>query len=95
MRANDGDRILIVDDIFDRGMTFRAVLDKVNEEMPYQDVTVKMAALYYKPENNEVDMEPDFHYKVFEPGDWIVLPHELEALSPTELGLKGFKIPKK
>lgn len=93
-RANDGARVLIVDDIFDRGKTFKAVVDKVKEEMPYKDVTVKVAALYYKPENNEVDIEPDFHYKVYESGDWIVLPHELEALSPAELEqIKGFKMP--
>ena len=90
-RVTPGCRILIVDDIFDRGKTFKAVYDRVKTALAEEEaVTIQMAALYYKPENNIVGIEPHFHYKTFGPSDWIVLPHELDELSREELEKKGF-----
>ena len=92
-RMVKGKRLLIVDDIFDRGKTFKAVYKRVLEEIDCDEADVKMAALYYKPENSLVDITPDFHYRTFASSDWIVLPHELEALSREELAAKGFVYP--
>jgi len=89
-RMTSGKRLLIVDDIFDRGKTFKAVYERVLEETGCDKADVKMAALYYKPENTQVDITPDFHFRTFASSDWIVLPHELEALTKDELASKGF-----
>ena len=92
-RMKKGKRLLIVDDIFDRGKTFQAVYNAVLEQTDCNPEDVKTAALYYKPENTQVDMTPDFHYRTYKSDDWIVLPHELEALSREELAAKGFIYP--
>ena len=92
-RMVKGKRLLIVDDIFDRGKTFKAVYDRVLAEIDCDEADVKMAALYYKPENSQVDITPDFHFRTFASSDWIVLPHELDALSREELAAKGFVYP--
>ena len=92
-RMKKGKRLLIVDDIFDRGKTFKAVYDRVIDEVDCHKDDVKIAALYYKPENTQVEMVPDFHYRCFAAADWIVLPHELDALSREELAAKGFIYP--
>jgi hypothetical protein len=95
-RVTPGCRILIVDDIFDRGKTFKAVYNRVKTSLAEEEaVTIQMAALYYKPENNIVSIEPHFHYKTFGSSDWIVLPHELDELSREELEKKGFIWPEK
>lgn len=92
-RAKEGSRILIVDDIFDRGKTCKAVVDAVTAAVGSENSIVKTAVLYFKPDNRVVEMEPDFYYKTFASDDWIVLPHELEGLSPDELKQKGFELP--
>ena len=92
-RMKKGKRLLIVDDIFDRGKTFKAVYDKVVAEVECNPEDVKMAALYYKPENTQVDITPHFHYRKYASQDWLVLPHELDALSKEELAAKGFIFP--
>lgn len=89
-RMTKGKRLLIVDDIFDRGKTFKAVYQRVLEEIDCETTHVKMAALYYKPENTQVDIVPHFYHRTFAASDWIVLPHELEALTEEELAAKGF-----
>lgn len=89
-RMTKGKRLLIVDDIFDRGKTFQAVYDAVLKEIDCDTADVKLAALYYKPENSLVAITPDFHYRTFASSDWIVLPHELDALTDEELAAKGF-----
>ncbi|TYT75618.1 phosphoribosyltransferase [Desulfobotulus mexicanus] len=88
-----GIRILVVDDIFDRGRTFLAVRDAIVAALPYPDVHLSLASLYYKPENTEVCIRPDYFYRIFGPRDWIVLPHELEGLNREEMAQKGFVWP--
>ncbi len=92
-RTREGSRILVVDDIFDRGRTFKAVYDRLVAALPHP-ATVKIAALYYKPENTQVDMVPDYYFRTFKGDDWIVLPHELSELSEAELAAKGFTMPR-
>lgn len=92
-RVKPNDRILIVDDIFDRGKTCKAVVNTVKDALKSVDVSIKTAVLYYKPENSVVDIEPDYYFKTFKSGDWIVLPHELEGLTRQELEHKGFVLP--
>ena len=75
-----GDRVLVVDDVFDTGKTAKAVkarIDAAGAEM-------RMACVYWKPEKNRTDLKPDYFVKDVG-NDWIVFPHEIEGLAPEEL----------
>lgn len=90
--TRNGDRILVVDDIFDRGSTFDAVTETIKKRITRKDFIVYKAAMYYKPHNRQVEMEPDFYHRAYALSDWIVLPHELSHLSEEELSMKGFLV---
>ena len=78
-----GDKVLVVDDVFDTGKTAAAVkaqLDAVGAEM-------RMACVYWKPEKNITPLKPDYFVK--DVGlDWIVFPHEIEGLTKDEIAVK-------
>ncbi|MDH3531397.1 MAG: phosphoribosyltransferase family protein [Gammaproteobacteria bacterium] len=78
------DRLLIVDDVFDTGNTIVAVIDELSSRargnMPED---IRVAVPWYKPARNETEREPD--YFIRETAEWLVFPHELDALSPEEL----------
>ena len=78
------DRILIVDDVFDTGNTIVAVIDELKKRA--RDNTpndIRVAVPWFKPSRNETDIEPD--YFIHETAEWLVFPHELDALTPDEL----------
>lgn len=78
-----GDRVLVVDDVFDTGKTAVAVkksLDAVGAEM-------RMACTYWKPEKNLTDLKPDYFAKDMG-GRWIVFPHEVDGLVDDEVRRK-------
>ena len=78
-----GDKVLVVDDVFDTGKTAAAVkerLDGVGAEM-------RMACVYWKPQKNTTSLKPD--YFVRDVGlDWIVFPHEIDGLTDDEIAEK-------
>ena len=79
-----GDRILVVDDVFDTGKSAKAMkdrLDRIGAEM-------KLAAVYWKSENNTTDLTPDF-YTSDTGGEWIVFPHEIDGLDSEEISAKN------
>lgn len=75
-----GERVLVVDDVFDSGRTAEAVkrrIEAVGAEM-------KIATVYWKRENNETSLSPDFF--VADPGgEWLVFPHEIDGLDAGEI----------
>ena len=78
------DRLLIVDDVFDTGHTISAVIDELRKRA--RDNTpddIRVAVPWYKPSRNETDLVPDYY--IHETAEWLVFPHELDALSPDEL----------
>ena len=78
------DRVLIVDDVFDTGNTIKAVIDELGHRARGNTPEdIRIAVPWYKPERNETDIVPD--YFVRETAEWLVFPHELDALSPEEL----------
>ena len=78
------DRVLIVDDVFDTGNTIKAVLGELkNRARDNTPEDIRIAVPWYKPERNETDIVPD--YFIRETGEWLVFPHELDALDPEEL----------
>ena len=78
------DRALIVDDVFDTGNTFAAVLRELRKRArgnTPQDI--RIAAPWYKPTRNQTDLVPDYY--LHETAEWLVFPHELDALTPEEM----------
>ena len=78
------DRVLIVDDVFDTGNTIVAVIAELTSRA--RDNTaedIRVAVPWYKPSRNETDIVPD--YFIRETAEWLVFPHELDALTPVEL----------
>ncbi len=78
------DRVLIVDDVFDTGHTIAAVIaDLTRRARDNTPEDIRIAVPWYKPSRNETDLEP--HYYLHETAEWLVFPHELDALTPEEL----------
>lgn len=78
------DRLLIVDDVFDTGNTFAAVLaDLKRRARANTPDDIRIAAPWFKPTRNETDLVPD--YFLHETAEWLVFPHELDALTPEEM----------
>ncbi|MDJ0750453.1 MAG: phosphoribosyltransferase family protein [Woeseiaceae bacterium] len=83
-KINYDDRVLIVDDVFDTGNTIKAVIDELTRRA--RDNTpedIRVAVPWFKPGRNETDLTPDYYLRRTE--EWLVFPHELDALSPEEL----------
>ena len=78
-----GDRVLVVDDVFDTGKTAAAV----KRRMEAAGVDMRMACVYWKPGRNTTDLAPDYFVKDVG-DDWIVFPHEIEGLSASEIVCK-------
>lgn len=78
------DRVLIVDDVFDTGNTIKAVTGELAKRargnMPGE---LRIAVPWYKPTRNETDLVPDYYLR--ETTEWLVFPHELDALTPEEM----------
>ena len=78
------DRVLIVDDVFDTGNTIKAVIEELRRRA--RDNTpddIRVAVPWFKPSRNETDLTPDYFLQ--ETDEWLVFPHELDALTPEEL----------
>lgn len=82
--ANWEDGLLIVDDVFDSGCSIKAVIETLHRTMRRNvPRDIRIATPWYKPTNNETDLEPD--YFIHETADWLVFPHELEGLTRQEI----------
>jgi hypothetical protein len=77
-----GDKVLVVDDVFDTGKTAQAITDKL--QYLGVDVEMRLATVYWKPHKNRTALKP--YYYVKDVGsEWIVFPHEMEGLTLEEL----------
>ena len=85
-----GDKILLVDDIFDTGHTLAGVIQTIQKQAQEKNPRIKMATIYYKPSQNKTNMVPDFYLKIVD--QWVVFPHELKDLTKEEIRKKGEKI---
>jgi len=78
------DRVLIVDDVFDTGNTIKAVVNEIRRRARGNTPKeIRVAVPWFKPSRNETDMVPDFYLR--ETAEWLVFPHELDALTPAEM----------
>jgi hypoxanthine phosphoribosyltransferase len=74
--------VLLVDDIFDSGLSMAKVLEEIRG-ICAKPLVIKIATPYYKPANNQTRLQPDFFLQ--STADWLVFPHELQGLSQEEL----------
>lgn len=83
--ADDG--LLIVDDVFDSGLSIEAVISELRRKARRNTPErIKVATTYFKPGNVQVDRAPD--YFVHRTDKWLVFPHELHGLTPDEIRAK-------
>ncbi|MBT8076994.1 MAG: hypoxanthine phosphoribosyltransferase [Gammaproteobacteria bacterium] len=77
------DRVLIVDDVFDTGNTIKAVIEELSRRARGNTPEdIRVAVPWFKPSRNETDLVPDYYLR--ETAEWLVFPHELDALTPEE-----------
>ena len=83
-KLNREDSLLIVDDVFDTGLSIEAVLNyltaRTRRNTP-QDIRV--ATPWFKPGNNKTTRVPD--YWLHETDQWLVFPHELSGLEQSDI----------
>ena len=76
--------LLIVDDVYDTGLSIQAVIEALNRRARRNAPSdIRIATVYFKPGNNRTDRRPD--YFIHETDKWLVFPHELKGLSPEEI----------
>jgi hypoxanthine phosphoribosyltransferase len=82
--ANAEHCLLIVDDVYDTGLSIQAIIDSLQarsrRNTPHD---IRVATVFFKPGNNRTDRKPDFF--VHETDKWLVFPHELNGLEPGEI----------
>jgi hypoxanthine phosphoribosyltransferase len=79
-RANAGDRLLIIDDIFDTGRSVKAIIDQLSRKMRLNvPRDIRVATVLYKPAKSKVDIVPNYYIRTTD--RWVVFPHELEGFA--------------
>jgi hypoxanthine phosphoribosyltransferase len=82
--ANAEHGLLIVDDVFDTGLSIQAIIASLaarsRRNTPHD---IRVATVYFKPGNNRTPRRPDFY--VHETDKWLVFPHELNGLTTEEI----------
>ena len=83
-KANYFHSLLIVDDVHDKGITIKSLVEELSKRSRANTPNnIKVATVYYKPNRNKTNRVPDFY--VHETDKWIVFPHELEGLTAEEI----------
>ena len=77
------DSLLIVDDVYDTGMSINKVITDLKSACKKNTPEIRVATPYFKPTNNKTNKRPDYY--LYETDKWLVFPHELEGLSLKEL----------
>ena len=78
------DAVLIVDDVYETGLSIKAVIDTLNVRARHNaPKNIRIATVYYKPVKNLTDRVPD--YTMHETDKWLIFPHELIGLTRIEI----------
>lgn len=81
---NAEDSLLLVDDVYDSGLSIQAVLGNLRRKgrrnTPHD---IRVATPWFKPANNRTDRVPDYY--LHETDEWLVFPHELTGLTRAEI----------
>jgi hypoxanthine phosphoribosyltransferase len=82
--ANAEHCLLIVDDVYDTGLSIQAIIGSLRERSRRNTPNdIRVATVFYKPANNRTGRAPDFY--VHETDKWLVFPHELNGLDQAEI----------
>lgn len=82
-RVTNTDRLLLVDDVFDTGLSLAQVIAELKDACGQNMPQVRIATPFFKPANNKTNLQPDFY---IEPTDkWLVFPHEVCDLTYEEI----------
>lgn len=83
-RLGFDDELLIVDDVFDSGRSFEAVLAELSRRCRRNlPARIRIATVYYKPSRNRSGIVPDFYVRATD--KWLVFPHEIQGLTREEI----------
>jgi hypoxanthine phosphoribosyltransferase len=77
------DRLLLVDDVFDSGLSINQILLDLDAQYKNKLPEIKVGTPYFKPKKNQTSRVPDFY--LHETDDWLVFPHELNGLGLNEI----------
>ncbi len=77
------DKLLIVDDVFDTGLSILQVISDINKLSRKNTPQIKVAVPYFKPGNNQTSITPDYYTHMT--SDWLIFPHELQGLTEQEI----------
>lgn len=81
---NHSDPLLIVDDVFDTGLTIQAVIRELRKKARLNTPEdIRVAVPWYKPDHNKTAREPDYYLHTTE--QWIKFPFSLEGLTIDEI----------
>lgn len=83
-RLTSDSKVIIIDDVYDTGLSIKAVIDTLSERLgDKMPVDIRVATVDFKPTRNKTDRIPN--YFVNESNEWLVYPHELEGLTIQEI----------
>lgn len=83
-RLDAEDRLLLIDDVFDSGLSLEAVIDELRKRCRRNLPTnIRIATVYFKPSRNLSSLQPD--YFVRSTDHWLVFPHEMHGLTRAEI----------
>lgn len=77
-------KLLIVDDVFDTGLSVQAVIEKLRARAKRNTPKdIRIATPWFKPANNQTKIIPDYY--LHESDQWLVFPHEIHGLTEEEI----------
>lgn len=82
-RLQASDRLLLVDDVHDTGLSLAQVLAELQQHLGARMPEVRIAVPWFKPEHNRTQRVPDYYLHTT--ADWLVFPHELRGLDDREI----------
>lgn len=82
-KVNAEDSLLIVDDVYDTGLSVRQVIADLKAQCRKNTPDIRIATAYFKPSRNQTDRIPDYY--IHETDEWLVFPHELDGLELDEV----------
>jgi hypothetical protein len=83
-QLNARDQLLLIDDVFDSGLSMEAVLNELQRRCRRNfPERFRIATVYYKPARNRTSTRPDYYVRTTE--DWLVFPHEVQGLTREEI----------
>ena len=77
------DSLLIVDDVYDTGMSINKVITDLKSACKKNTPEIRIATPYFKPGKNKTKRIQEYH--IHETDQWLVFPHELQGLSMDEI----------